>query len=360
MFNFLDSFDHYSTADILKKWTSKSGSVEITSVHAIIDQCAKIPAGTTLARAIVTESTRTWGGAHFYFDDIADADYGIGSIFLRVETAELTQFDLRLHSDGRVGLFSEDVLITESAAGAVESATHVHIGYDVTIGPANDAAVFINGVTLAIVDPVDVHHDSSPADQPDMVVYVAPSFTDVYIDNVFVGDWANFQTGSSADAPRVFPGICDITCVQTAADSGLGVSSWASSSGADWQAVGELRLNTTAYISNAGSSSNDELFLYDAPPTYVDAPILCAALTWSWLKTDGGAVGTFAPTTVSLLSGFSIGSPDMENYAQLNADIVPTEEKFVQAFSNQDPATNDLWTEASLAVAELGWIYLAP
>lgn len=154
---FCDSFDHYATGDIARKWTSNSG-MEIVTGGRRGTNCMRT-AGGTAANALKTLTAKTtWIlGAAVYYESAFDVD---ALPILMVLDAGTTQCHCTINPDGTLSIVRNATILGTSAF-ALSVDAYYFIEFKVTIGNSGSASIRVNGDTKLSVSSVDTQNTSN-------------------------------------------------------------------------------------------------------------------------------------------------------------------------------------------------------
>src|SRR5262245_28674149 len=147
---FVDGFDHYTTAQITRKWTSTQGSVATTSTNARngVGQCMQFSGSTTwIQKGLPTRQTVVVGVA-FRLNAWASTS----AIIFGLATGATAQLTITLNSSLqmqiRVGTNSGTVVATSTAALTV--GTWYYLEFKATVSNTTGSVELrVNGVTVA-------------------------------------------------------------------------------------------------------------------------------------------------------------------------------------------------------------------
>lgn len=138
---FVDSFDHYATANIGKKWPIYTAA--LISASGRNGSCAEMASNDVMAQ--VFDSQATWiVGFAFNVDSYASAS--TGAPLLRFKDTAVLHFDLRINSAGKLLVTRNGTILTTGTTTLTE-ATWYYIETKVTIGDAGAGSyqVKLNG-----------------------------------------------------------------------------------------------------------------------------------------------------------------------------------------------------------------------
>jgi hypothetical protein len=342
---FMDSFDHYITADLTEKWTSLAGTVAIQAAAGRRGSAAaRITAstGNYLAKGLaVTGATGVIG--------FALKLSAIGNVHLAGFHDGGTNKDqvyVQVNADGSLAVYrgygtitginsaTAGTLLGTTAAGLIAVGVTAYIEFKALIhATAGTALVRVNGAPVLTLSSLNTSTGT--------VVWTT----------AFVG-WAT-AGGSTADFDDLYVldgsgvapwndclGDCRVdACFPTAAGATTG---WTPSAGANWQCVDDAAPNDdTDYTSAAAAPLTDTFVVADAP--VAGATIYGVQHCLSVKKLDAGAA-TIAP----VIRHAGVDYP--------GADLSPgTAYAFALQVAAVNPGTSAQWTAAHFNSAEFGY-----
>lgn len=327
---FMDSFQHYATADIGKKWTSVTSGVTI-------DIGTGRRAGNSMKFTSGTALTLVFGAA--YSGLIIGAAFKIGTstdemrLFYLAEGAT-KQASLYVAPDGVLKAYRGDptTLLGESAPGAVPINTWCFIEASFVVDNVAGAVVVkVNGTTVLTISGVDTQTSANA--YATTLVFGQNSFGGtLYLNDLYVID--------PGTAPNTtFLGDVRVDAYYPTADGAS--SQWTPTpSGAHYANVDETAPNGTDYIEADVTGYIDLFAAQDLAvvPGAFYAVQLCAAA----LKTDAGSR--------KLKGVVRLGGV---NYKSGAKDVSETQKFVLQQF-NADPSTAVAWTKTNFDAAEFG------
>lgn len=327
---FMDSFQHYVTADILKKWSETVGSnVSISAASGrrggnalLIGMSSSIRHifSATMAGVIVGFAAKT--AMSTTSNQLVD--------FLDGSTS---QVQLKYDSDGTIKAYRGAVLLGSSAPGALPLLTWAYLEVSVVAhNSAGALTVKVNGTTVLTLTGIDTADTAN-----NYVTSVKLSTVNnqtFYVNDLYVID--------PATAPNTaFLGDVRVDAYYPMADGATG--QWTPTpSGAHYANVDEASPNGTDYI-EADVAGYIDLFqtqdlAVDPGASGFFAVQVCAAA----LKTDAGSRQIKSVVRRSAV-----------NYSGVAKDVSETQ-KYVLNQWNTDPSTAAAWTKAGFDAAEFG------
>ncbi|EYS89517.1 hypothetical protein CF68_32970 [Cupriavidus sp. SK-4] len=330
---FIDSFDHYATADITKKWTSNSGTTSISASGGRRGGgAASLDPGASLSKAVPAASAFVVGAA-FNF-----AGYGASSngILMRLYDAGAAQCELRMNPDGTLSVTRNGAAVTGgTSASPLPLNVYNYIEWKITIADsiaANSCKVRVNGVdwiTVATGQDLKATANAS-ANQVNIGAPVSGggfSLDDLYICN---------QSGS---ANNDFLGDVRIDAVYPTSD-GANTGMTPSTGTTHYSLVDDATPNTTDYVESSIAGQKDTYGMGDI--THTPVSIFGTQINIAALKDDAGARSIKAVTRS--------GGTDYSGSSQ----ALGTGQLYYSEIRETDPATSAAWTKTNLNAAEFG------
>jgi hypothetical protein len=358
---FMDSFDHYATADITSKWsallTPPSGTGDTSGIAAVgrhtsngwkmsvtgsssgaSKQLALAPAG------IVDPTTLICGFAINPVTPFSLLSNGVSqavgagnpSILCTVRTGAGEQFWIRLDQAGTLSVFRTSNLVGTTSGGLVQGAYNF-VEIRAVISTSGQITIRINGVQVLALTAVNIAASGGTTWSELRLGYQAAGagvshewdFDDLYLlDGSGAAPWNAFLGDVRVDAR-----------LPTAPGATTG---WTPSAGANWQNVDDAAPNgDTDYNSGATAPLTDTFVVQDAP--VVGAPIFGVQHNLSLKKMDAG-ICSVCPVVRhggTDYVGSDVGSSLGYNYGR--------------AVQQVNPGTGVQWLEADFNAAEFGY-----
>lgn len=254
---FLDSFDHYGTADLNKKWTTVTNSPTIQSGQGR-NGTNSLRCGNTASVSKTLDAQPTWAVGMSFRNTLLLQD----SLILQFFDAATIQCGLRLNTDGTLSVVRGTGTTvaggTSSAGNFLVANTVYHVEMKVTIADAISAGscvVRVNGLTwITVTTGEDL---KSTANATANIIRVGSSLNlgNCDIDDVYICD----GTGSANN------GLLGDVMVSVLRPSGAGNSTgWTPSAGSNYQNVDETTSDgDTTYNSTATPGAVDLYALDD-------------------------------------------------------------------------------------------------
>lgn len=330
---FLDSFDHYVTADLTEKWTA-NGSMLI-SAAAGRNGTAGLRGGASAAncsRALATTANTLVVGVAFKLA-------GLTTHIVEIGEAGATHVGVWAAADGSLNidrtaaatwLNGVGTILASSTTGRVAVGTSYHLQFKVVVGdaPSGSVEIRLNGTMVASATGVDTRNAGTGIAN---LVYLGGNcdFDDLYVlDN----------TGAALND---FLGDCRVDARYPTAEGAS--SAWTPLSGTDNALMVDEAApdDDTTYNSTPTIGATDTLVVQDAPVP--GAVFLGVQLSLSQKKTDAGTC-SIAPVVrhAGVDTPLTAGNPGT-TYAY---QVVPL---------GTNPGTGAAWTEAEFNAAEFGY-----
>lgn len=339
---FVDSFDHYATADLLEKWTSLNAGSNIAinatggrrgsqslrctlgGQNAIVRGLS--PSGTTGILGTAVKCAGIGGQKLLAFTDGATTRD-------QVQVGVNADGSLTAYRGTAAGFTGAGTSLGVSAAGLVSAGVTFYLEVKVVLH-ASTGAVTIRVNGAAVLTLTGVNTVNSTGVWTAIWIGNAAMNTTTDHDDVYVLD------GSGAAPWQDFLGDCR---VDARYPTGAGATTgWTPSAGANWAAVDDAAPNDdTDYTSAAAAGVTDTFVTQDAP--VVGAAIYGVQHVLSMKKTDAGAASV-AP--VIRHSGTDYPG------AALNPG---TTYAYLLQIAATNPGTAAAWTEAGFNAAEFGY-----
>lgn len=333
---FIESFDHYATADLTEKWSASAGSTIVAA------------AGRHASAAL-----RTSNSSHYVKRTGLSASGSVVAIGVALKPSDLsglTPAILEVHSGGTVQLslgnnssgqfrvsrgtqwggtqlgISSGTTLTVGAYAYVELLATLHAS-------AGAVEVRINGVAVLTLSGVNTAASGTAWD--------AVALGDPAASRSCPGDWDDLYVmdGSGAAPWNTFLGDCRVdVCRPTGAGATTG---WTPSTGANWQCVDDAAPNDdTDYAEATAAGAVDTFVTEDAP---AGGSIIGIQHTLSLRKTDAG---TCTVAAVVRHSGADY----------VSADLAPgTTYAYGLVVQQTNPGTGVAWTAAGFNACEFGY-----
>lgn len=351
---FMDSFDHYTSTDLLEKWTTSSA----TSGNGLAIAAGggrrgsssfrwanSLNSGLALAaiykQLVPADATCVAGFAVL----VPTAFVGTAGLQIAViRDGSTNQVSLRVNQDFTLSVCrgAHNGTVLGSTSAALSAATYYFLEWKVLIHPsAGTVDVRINGVSALSLTGQNTRNSASSQWSTvalGVVDGVANSYLSgtqqVHYDDLYVLD------GSGSTPWNDCLGDCRVDVrLPTAAGAAAG---WTPSTGANWQNVDDAAPNDdTDYNAAATVGLTDTLVVQDAP--VVGAAIYGVQVNLSVKKTDAG--------TCSLASVVRQGTTNLAAPAQNPG----TTYAYLRTVYQVNPHTSAQWTETDFNADEFGY-----
>jgi hypothetical protein len=334
---FLDSFDHYATADILEKWTGTiSGAPTISAGNGRRSSASlNLGSNASVSKVLTPSGPTVISGLAYKFTSLTQRS------FIGVTNGATPQMALVINIDGTISAY-RGLDIPASASGtllgtsvvALSSGIYYFLEMKFTLDDvAGVVEVRVDGVPILTLTGVDTNNAGSNAWN---VFKVGSSSTHVFqIDDLYVLD------GSGAAPLNTFLGDCRVDARYPTAEGAS--SAWTPLSGTDNALMVDETApdDDTTYNSTSTVGATDTHVVQDAP---VPGAVLYAVqLNISHKKSDTGAC-SLAPVVRhagvdQVGTGFNPGTSYLYT-------CIPY---------GTNPGTGVAWTEAGFNAAEFGY-----
>jgi hypothetical protein len=360
---FMDSFDHYATADVLEKWTtqldpgntgfdnsgiaavgrhgsngyrlstSASGSQNTKSLNVTLG-----PADNTLVAGFAFRSVSAFALNQANANPNISAGAGGASAILLVRKASADQCWIRLDPAGTLTVFRGGTILGATTV-ALTVNTFVYIEVKILVAPSGGTVdIRFNGASVLSLTAQNTANSgvngwnefrfgcvgSTGGSQP-----LEWDYDDLYI-----------LDGSGSAPWNTFLGDCRVDARLATAPGNA--AAWTPSTGANWQCVDDIPPNDdTDYVSATASGVTDTFVTQDAPVS--GAVIYGVQHCLNMRKTDAGLCSV-APVVRHAGTDYVGGN--------LNPGITYACWRGVQP---TNPGTGAQWTEAGFNAAEFGY-----
>lgn len=326
---FMDGFDHYATADILKKWDSSGGSPSVGAVGRRSTNGMTFNGSTTVPS--VTKNLTA--GASFVVGFMLRPT-AIGGTSERVIAAFLDagsqQCEIRIGPSGTLSVTRNGTAVTGgTSTNALTLSTEHYLEWKVTIAnsiSAGSCVVRINGVDWITVETGQDIQATANATANAFRLGGNASNCSFQCDDLYIASGTSF--------------LGDVR-VDTLLPNGAGnYQSWTPSTGTDHAAlVDEATPNTTDYLSGGAAGTKETLALGS---TGSSGSVLGVQVCNAVAKSDAG--------TSTIKNLIRSGSTDANG-----ANFSPsTSYLYSLSVHETDPATSAAWTVSAINALEAG------
>lgn len=339
---FLDSFDHYATADLLQKWSSLGGSSQ--TIQAASGRrgggCLRLTGAISSSVAKTLDNQATWV-VGFALNVSALPSVGTGRQLVTLIDNATTHVVLRLNNDGTLSVLrSTTVLATSVAVLAAGGFSYIELKatIDDTVGAYE---VRLNGATILAASGVDTRNGGNAS-----------------ANRVELG--GNTTPGGNYDYDDLY--ICDTT------------SAGSPSVNADF--LGDVRVdasfpngngNSSQFVGSDGNSTDNYLLVdeasQDGDTTYVQSSTVTEKDTYAFGDISHTPVSIFG-VQINMIAkkddagARSIASVTRSGGADTNGATQALSTSYVDYLQivEQDPNTAAAWTKTALNAAEFGHV----
>lgn len=356
---FMDSFDHYATADITEKWTSTStGLTDGSAIQATAGRrgggCWRLAAAgstTSSSKALFkvlapADNTIIFGLAVNPLKPFTDFDTSgtdpeqTGSTAVTtiatIRNASANQCWIRLDAAGTLSVYRGTTLLGTTSA-PIANAAYTYVEVRITIdNVAGAVGIRFNGVSVLTLAGVNTRAGAANAWNELRIGHVGSNSStgaSIDIDDLYVLD------GSGPAPWNTFLGDCRVDArLPTAAGA---TTQWTPSAGANWQCVDDAAPNDdTDYNASATINQIDTFTVQDAPSGVV---VYGVQAVMSAKKTDAG--------TCSLAPVIRHSGTDYVGTAQNPG----TTYAYLMQVYQTNPGTSAQWIEPDFNAAEFGY-----
>ena len=333
---FMDGFDQYGTADLLKRWNGADGSASIgdtTGRRGSRGLYLGNLYGAGLNAVLPSTDTTFVIGFAVKFTSI-DFQFGLfNSSWACVSGVNLVGAGslAYLRAGGGGGVVADGVSLGQSIPGIVSAGTWYYLEWKVKLHSSlGTAELRVNGVTVVSATGVNTLGTVVANVTPTLVYFRIYS---AHIDDVYFLD----STGSTNND---FLGDVRVDVHRPTAD---GVQGWTPSTGVSHYAlVDETTPNTTDYNSTNTLNAVDTFVMEDLKNS--GARIVAVATNMYHSKEDAGACLVAPVTRIS-----------STNYVGLDYAPSASSYNYAQQFKEVNPATGLAWSESTFNATEFGY-----
>lgn len=328
----MDSFDHYVTADLVEKYTSNAGA-SISAGNGR-NATAALSGGSGLIKGLApADATAIIGFAHRPTGTLGNNDVlMLGDGGFGNSTAQAT---VRILADGSITVYrgnsSVGTVLGTSAAGVVSSGVWQHIEAKITIHDSTGAVTIrVNGVAVLTLTGVDTKNTAAAQ----WTAFQVQPGSGNYIDDLFVCD------GSGSNNNDLL-GDCRVECLLPSTGNGSNTG-LTPSTGTDHGAlVDESAPNDDTDYNGATTTGVKDT--YNFPSVATTGAVKGVQINLSAKKTDTGTKTICAVTRP--------GSTDYDGPTQA---LATTTYQYYSSIRETNPDTSALWTVSEINAAEFG------
>lgn len=332
---FMDGFDHYATADILKKWTSSVGAPTIAATSGRRSGGAILLDATTES---VTKSIQA--GASFVVGvalNIAAAPAAAGQVMALLD-AGTPQVDVRINPDLTLSITRAGAALTNGTSVlSLSAGSWYYLEFKCTIAdsiPASSCKLRVNGAdVITVATGQDTKATANASANQIRVGTAGVSLGSVWYDDFYV---CNSSGGTNND----FLGDVRVDALFPNADGTY--SQFTPSTGTTHYAlVDETAPNATDYNDGVNVGDRDS-YGFQGLAALTSQTVYGVQVNAATNKDDAGAksVATFARSGTTNVDGATA--------------VLGTSQTYVSQVYETDPSGGAAWTESAVNAAEFG------
>jgi hypothetical protein len=331
-----DSFDHYATAQLTRKWTTLDGSPAISAGNGRRSTASlRMTSANNISLSKGFDSQATWIVGFAY--RIASYNSTGPAPIMAVLDGTSIQIDVRLTNDGVLTVTRNGTTLTASSAGIIAPTITNYIELKTTIGNAGSYELRVNGVAVASGTGVDTQNTANATANVIRLGSATSTalFTNADYDDLYICD----GTGSTNND---FLGDTRVDCFFANGNGNTSQLVGSDSNSTDnYLLVDETSVNDdTDYVQSATVSEKDTYAF--ANMTHSPSAIYGIQINMQANKTDSGLR--------SIQSVIRSGGSDTDGTAR---PMASSYNNYVQ-ISETDPATAVAWTSSGFDAAEFG------
>jgi hypothetical protein len=338
-FLFMDSFDHYATADIAQKWAVNSGFTITAADGRRSSASVGIATGGELRSPTLTVGSQSVAIVGFALKPLVfpSVNHNFMSVF--AAGAGVSQVTLGFTTGGALTVKrggthnSNDGALLGTSVYTFSTGTYVYLECMTTLHDSTGTVdVHVNGVSILSLTGQDTNNGGSNAWTS--IFFGSGASLGYRMDDLYVCD------GSGGAPWNTFLG--DVR-VDPRYPTGAGATTgWTPSTGANWQCVDDATPNgDTDYVSAATTGLTDTYALQDAP--VAGASLVAVQVNINHKKSDSGAC---ALVPVVRHSGTDYLGATISPLTAYSYSVIPYA---------TNPGTSAAWTEADFNAAEFGY-----
>jgi len=336
---FVDSFDHYATADLLTKWTTGGGSSVIGGSGRFSTNCLQLLSTETVAKTLAASGGTCIVGMAIYVTPSLVSAGSVRGQLLTINDGATTQVSVYINTTGVLEVYrgTSGGTLLGASTFAIAAATFYYIEFKVVIHPsAGSFELRVDGSSKLSGSGINTR--SSSANQWGQIKIAGAGASgggspQVRFDDFYACDGAGTTNNDF---------LGDVRIVRLLPDTGNGTNTGLTpSTGADHGAlVREATPNgDTNYNSSASASAKDT---YNFPALGVTGTIFGVQVCLSVKKDDAGAK-TAAPV-------YRVSGTDYDGGTQ----SLGTTYTYLREITEISPATSVAWTVSEIDASEFG------
>lgn len=333
---FCDGFDHYSSSDMLKKWTSLT-NVDTLGVVDIDTQWARPPGGmgircsaTGNTRGVLKQLPSTYQTLIVGFNYLYESSGTPGTIFA-LKDAGTAQVELKINSSGQPYVTRNSSTTLGTASNVMLPNVWYHVEWKVKIDPTvGTYEVKINGSSWVSATGANTRNSSnSYVNQAVLSFYDSgpvPRFDDLYV----------LDTSGSVANDFIGP-----QKIYTLLPNGAGSSAqWTGNYAANYSNVNEMAMDSEWTANQSNTAGNIDLFTCDDVPTGTVYGVQQVTVA----RQDAGTQRTLRNKVSISGTSYNGATQNVQSSFQCILDA-----------SSVSPATSSAWTAAEVNGSEFGY-----
>lgn len=331
---FCDSFDHYATADLLKKYTSTNGSPTIQAGSGRRSTASlRCPLNANAFVALTLDAQSTWiVGCALRFSALPVAEAPLIGLY---DAAAALQCDVRMTTAGLLSVTRNGTSLGVSSS-ALSPGTDSYLELRAVIHTTTGAMeARVNGVAWVALTNVNTQAQASASASHIRlgVLQFAQAGQTADFDDLYICD------GTGSAPHNTFLGDCRVDTLLPTSD-GTSQQWTPSTPGTHYTLVDDSTPNTTDYVASQTVGHRETYGMQDL--SAVTGTIYGVQVALAALKSDAGA----RSVKPLLLSGASEG---LGTTAALS-----TSQTYTRHLQTTDPATGVAWTESAINAMQAG------
>lgn len=338
MLVFMDSFDHYATADLGMKWTTNSGTIGSSSPspRTGVNRYAGHAAGLQK-----TNPNGSWASGVACFGYQFNTTPAAAHTFFSVRDSSTTHLSFVLNGSGTISVYrgTSGGTLLGTSASALSNVTWYHVRLKWTIHDSTGTVeVYVNGTKTGWIDLAGQDtRNAGNATWDNILVLSSGGGTTSYFDDFILLD---SDTSDGANDLTDIEGTPIVGCVRPSTGDGTRAD-FTPSTGTDNGAMVDEAAPDGDTTHNESDTAG-HIDTYNFPALGVTGTIHGIQVTNTARKTDAG--------TRTIAAAAYIGSTD---YAGANANIDTAYAMYPQVWA-ENPATASPWQVSEIDAAEFG------
>lgn len=338
---FMDSFDHYASADLPDKYSAASGATIVAAAGRRSSSGLRTNGGSqTVSKALAVSGNVAILGIAMKMSALGG---GSNSGYVQFLSAGTVQMMFTVNGSGFWQAYRRDLpfgtLLGTASGSPLVAGTYAFVEFRATIhASAGTVDIRINGINVLSLTAQNTSQSGAAA--WDSIALFGGSSVDW--DDLYVLD------GSGSSPLNAFLGDCRVDPSYPTGPSADGAphTQWTPSAGANWSCVDETAPNDdTDSVTASATGLKDTYAVTDAP--VVGGTIYGVQLLWNIKKLDTGTCSV-APIVRGADNSSVVGD------ATGTAQNPTTTYAYQSQVYGQNPRTSAAWTEAGFNAAEFG------